>query len=666
MCGLAGIIDPHQRITDAPAVLAAMRDCIAHRGPDDAGLWWDPATRVGLAHRRLSIIDLSPEGHQPMVSASGRYRIVFNGEVYNFDRLRPALEDAGVRFRGHSDTEVMLAAFERHGIEAATKAFEGMFAFAVWDAQERSLTLARDRIGKKPLYWGTVGEGRSTAIVFASELKALRRVPGFRDEIDRDALVAYLRFLYVPGPMSIFTAARKLGPGTLATISHAALAGSPDARSTVVERPYWSAREVVRDGLGRQFAGSPEEAVDELERLLRDATALRMISDVPLGAFLSGGIDSSTIVALMQSIAMSPSAGQPRRPVRTFTIGFNEKEYDEAKHAAAIAKHLGTDHTELTVTAQDALDVVPKLPAIWDEPFADASQIPTYLVSKLARAHVTVALSGDGGDELFGGYNRYVWADRIWRGVGWMPRGGRRALAGLGRTLRPAAWDRVGRGVATIAGRHRVPPSVGLKVHKLADLVSSGDAGELYARLVSAHADPASLVIGGREPSSVLTADDDLIAGLTPTARMMYLDLVSYLVDDILVKVDRASMAASLEARAPLLDHRVVEFAWRLPMSIRMRDGVGKWPLRQLLERHVPRELFERPKMGFGVPVPQWLRGPLREWAEDLLSDSSLRRDGLLEPAPVRTLWAEFNAGQAARWSVLWGALMYLAWRRSP
>jgi asparagine synthase (glutamine-hydrolysing) len=351
--------------------------------------------------------------------------------------------------------------------------------------------------------------------------------------------------------------------------------------------------------------------------------------------------------------------------VRTFTIGFDEREYDEARHAAAVAHHLGTDHTELTVTAQDALDAVPLIPGSWDEPFADASQIPTYLVARLARQHVTVALSGDGGDELFGGYNRYVWADRIWRSVGWMPHRGRLALAELGRAVRPAAWDRLGRGAAALAGRHRIPPGVGLKVHKLADLVASTDARELYARLVSAHGDPASLVIGGREPSSILLGQDDLLERLPPTARMMYLDLVSYLVDDILVKVDRATMAASLEARAPLLDHRVVEFAWRLPLSIRMRDGVGKWPLRRLLERHLPRELFERPKMGFGVPIPQWLRGPLREWAEDLLGEDSLRRDGMLDVAAVRSMRAEFFAGQTARWSVLWGVLMYLAWRRA-
>jgi len=407
------------------------------------------------------------------------------------------------------------------------------------------------------------------------------------------------------------------------------------------------------------FQGTPAEAVEALEALLRDAVALRMIADVPLGAFLSGGIDSSLVVALMQAEARRAGGD----PVRTFTIGFREREYDEAPHARAVAAHLGTRHTEIILGAEDALALVPELPRCWDEPFADSSQIPTLLVSRLARQHVTVALSGDGGDELFGGYNRYVWARRIWRSVAWLPHGPRRALAASTRAVRPAAWDLLAKAARALGGRRHVPQQVGARMHKLAELVAAPDAAHLYARLISAVDDPAALVVGGSDPESVLTRSDALLDGLPPTARMMYLDLVSYLVDDILVKVDRASMAYSLEARAPLLDHRVVELAWRLPLSIRMRDGSGKWPLRTILERHVPRSLIDRPKMGFGVPVAEWLGGSLRPWAEELLSEQSLRQDGMLVPHAVRRLWAEYLGGARHRWSVLWGILMYLAWR---
>lgn len=656
MCGLAGVLDPRRRLSDPLQALERMQRCLAHRGPDDSGSWWDAAAGVGFSHRRLSVVDLSPEGHQPMRSASGRYTIVFNGEVYNFERLRAEPDLADVRWRGHSDTEVLLAGFERWGIEETLRRSIGMFAMAVWDSIERELILARDRLGKKPLYWGWCGDDRAL-FAFASELSAMRTLPGFDASVDAQALTAYLRLLYVPGPLSIHPGVHKLMPGCVGRLR---LADCGDRRTPEPRiEPYWTAREAVRRGLAEPFDGTAQEAVDELGRLLGDAVSLRMIADVPLGAFLSGGIDSSLIVALMQAQSLAQSG----RPVRTFTIGFREREYDEAPHARAIATHLGTDHTEVILRAEDALEYVPTIARRWDEPFADSSQIPTFLVSHLARQHVTVALSGDGGDELFGGYNRYLWARRIWRSVSWMPHGPRRLLAAGARAVRPAAWDTLAGAARALGARRRLPPHAGLRIHKLAELVAAPDAAHLYARLVSAVGDPASLVVGGREPESILTRRDDLLEALHPTARMMYLDLVSYLVDDILVKVDRASMAVSLETRAPLLDHRMVEFAWRLPLHIRMHDGIGKWPLRALLERHVPKALIERPKMGFGVPVAEWLTGPLRPWAEELLSEASLRRDGMLVVEEVRKLWQEYLGGSRSRWAVLWGVLMYLGWR---
>jgi asparagine synthase (glutamine-hydrolysing) len=664
MCGIAGFLDPDRHLSDPVGALLSMQRCLEHRGPDDAGTWWDGGAGAGLAHRRLAVVDLSPEGHQPMRSASGRYVIAFNGEIYNFERLRREPDLAEVRWRGHSDTEVLLAGFERWGIEETLRRSIGMFAIAAWDSLERELILARDRVGKKPLYCGWCAGGGSGGaspplFAFSSELSALRSLPGFDRAVDPLALTAYLRLLYVPGPLSIHPGVRKLLPGCVARLRIDSC--REGRRPEPLIQPYWTARDAVRQGMIAPFVGTPADAVEELERLLRDAVSLRMIADVPLGAFLSGGIDSSLVVALMQAEAQRLGAD----PVRTFTIGFKEREYDEAPHARAVATHLGTQHTEVVLSAEDALALVPELPTRWDEPFADSSQIPTLLVSRLARQQVTVALSGDGGDELFGGYNRYLWARRIWNAVSWLPHGPRRALAASATALRPAAWDLLAHAARSLGGRRRIPPQVGARVHKLADLMAAPDAAHLYTRLISAIAQPASLVIGGAEPESVLTRRDDLLQGLSLTGRMMYLDLVTYLVDDILVKVDRASMAYALETRAPLLDHRVVELAWRLPLSIRMRDGRGKWPLRTILDRHLPRALTDRPKMGFGVPVAAWLTGPLRPWAEELLSEEALRRDGLLHPPAVRQLWREHLGGARERWSVLWGILMYLGWRES-
>jgi len=659
VCGIAGLLDPTARLADPEAVLNAMQRCLSHRGPDDSGVWFDRSQRVGLAHRRLAIVDLSPLGHQPMSSASGRFTIVFNGEIYNFPTLRAELESSGARFRGHSDTEVMLAAFERWGIVESTGRFAGMFAFALWDRETRALTLGRDRVGKKPLSFGWIGP----VFAFASELGSFRALPDFTPEVDRAALIGYLRHSCVPGPLSIHPALRKLPPGCLAALDGADLASG--ARPLPVETAYWSARAAVSAGRRAPFAGSPEQAVDALDAVLGPAVAERMVADVPLGAFLSGGIDSSLVVALMQA--------QSSRPVRTFTIGFEEANFNEATHARAVAAHLGTEHTELALTPGAALDVVPRLSTIFDEPFADSSQIPTFLVSSLARQHVTVALSGDGGDELFGGYNRHRFGDQLWRWAAPLPRAARRGTASLLRAVRPSTWDRAAGIIATLSQR-RLPPAVGAKVHKLATLLCAQSIGELYQGFVSIHDDPASLVVGGAattrslEESHARTDERALEARareslmLEAPLEMMLLDLERYLVDDILVKVDRASMAVSLEARAPLLDHRVVEFAWTLPRTLRIRNGVGKWPLRELLSRHVPRALFERPKQGFGVPMAKWLAGPLRPWAEALLSETALRQDGMLEIAPVRKLWSEFLAGRTDRWEILWALACYRQW----
>ena len=645
MCGLTGFLAcgtvwP----ADAEALARRMAAALTHRGPDDQGVWADADTGIALAHRRLSILDLSPQGHQPMLSQCGRYVIVFNGEVYNFAAIRDELERAGAApaWRGHSDTEVMLAAIAAWGLEAALKKFVGMFAFALWDREARTLSLARDRLGEKPLYYGWQGE----TFLFGSELKALRAHPAFRAEIDRDALALFLRHNAIPSPYSIYQGIHKLPPGTFLQLQ----AGQQDARPVA----YWSARHVAEAGQRNPYQGSEREATDELARLLGQAVGGQMVADVPLGAFLSGGIDSTTVVALMQA--------QSARPVKTFTIGFNEPGYNEAEHAHAVARHLGCEHTELYVTPQDAIDVIPSLAAIYDEPFADSSQIPTCLVSRLARQHVTVSLSGDGGDELFGGYNRYFWARNLWRKLGWAPRPLRAALAGVLTALPPAAWNaafaRFGRWLPARL-RYANP---GDKLHKAAEILAVRSPEEIYLGLVSHWKNPAQLVPGSREPMTLLTDPGQPIDLPDFEHRMMVLDTVTYLPDDILTKVDRAAMAVSLETRVPLLDHRVVEFAWTLPLHMKIRHGEGKWLLRQVLHRHVPQALMDRPKMGFGVPIDQWLRGPLKDWAAALLDPARLAREGYFHPVPIQRKWAEHQTG-ARNWSYyLWDVLMFQQW----
>lgn len=643
MCGFAGFLQTKSVIAaEAMAPLARrMADALTYRGPDDAGNWADPAAGIALGHRRLSIIDLSPEGHQPMASASGRYVIAFNGEIYNFEYLRGELEGEHIAWRGHSDTEVMLAAFEKWGLEDALKKFNGMFAFALWDRRERTLAFARDRMGEKPLYYGWSGG----TLLFGSELKALRAHPAWSAEINRDAIAAYLRHNYVPAPYSIYRGIFKLPAAHYLVVT-------PHDRGE--PRAYWNLREAAERGHQNPMTGSDREAVEGLDTLLRDAVRMRTVADVPVGVFLSGGIDSSTVVALMQA--------QSSNPVRSFSIGFDEAAYNEAQHAKAVAKHLGTDHTELYVTPAEAMDVIPSLPAIYDEPFADSSQIPTILVSKLARRHVTVTLSGDGGDELFCGYVRYFWGRRIWNKIGRVP-SGVRGLAGKALTsLSPDAWNRLMGGVTRLVPSTSLKELTGHRVHKLAEVLSVPTPDVLYHGLISHWPDPNAIVIGAREPATALNDPDQWAALDDFTARMMYLDAITYLPDDILVKVDRASMSVSLEARVPLLDHRVVEYAWRVPLSMKIRDEQGKWLLRQVLYRYVPRELVERPKMGFGVPIDSWLRGPLRDWAEDLLSESKLRAGGHFNPAPIREKWAEHLTG-SRNWEYwLWDILMFQAW----
>ena len=652
MCGLVGFVggDWASGRDGAEALLRRMAGCIAHRGPDGTGIWADSDHRVGFGHNRLAIIDLSPAGDQPMRTASGRYVIAYNGEVYNHEQLRHRLHEENRlnNWRGHSDTETLLAAIEAWGIRATLERAIGMFAFALWDRQLKQLTLARDRLGEKPLFYGWQGTGGERAFLFGSELKAMAAHPAFQPEIDREALTLYMRHAYVPAPLSIYQGIRKLPAGAFLTL------GSP-AQDPVIEQ-YWSGAEVARKGSLTPRLGGTQDYVDRLDDLLSDAVRQQMISDVPLGAFLSGGVDSSAIVSLMQA--------QSSRPVRTFSIGFHEEAYNEAQHAKAVARHLGTDHTELYVTANEAMSVVPQLPRVYDEPFADSSQIPTMLVSKLAREHVTVALSGDAGDELFAGYNRYKMTAAFWRKMSRIPRPLRLGLARGMASLSPASWDKIASVMDPVLPeslRMRVP---GDKIIKAAGALPSRSSDDLYQRLVSTWQDPGSLVVGGSEPAAARAGMSEL-SGLGDIERMMAADMLTYLPDDILAKVDRAAMSVSLETRVPFLDHRVVEFAWSMPMDLKLRDGQSKWALRQVLHRYVPKALIERPKMGFGVPIDSWLRGPLKGWAEDLLDEARLRREGYFRPEAIRRSWAAHQSGRANLQHQLWTVLMFQSWLES-
>lgn len=650
MCGLTGFLGGAiaRSENEARRVTRAMAGELAHRGPDSAGFWHDADAAIALGHTRLAIVELSPAGAQPMQSHSGRYVLSFNGEIYNHADLRAELEQQGSapNWRGNSDTETLVAAIEAWGVAATLERAIGMFAFALWDRRDRTLTLARDRLGEKPLYYGWVGNGASRSFVFGSELKSLTAHPAFSADIDRAALTEFLRFGYVPAPLSIYRGVSKLPPGTLATIRL-------DRPEPQIEA-YWTVRQAVNDGQRTPFGGSPQEAVDALETLLLDAVGKQMMADVPLGAFLSGGIDSSTIVALMQV--------QSTRPVQTFSIGFHEDGYNEADQAKAVAAHLGTQHTELYVTAEEACAVIPALPTIYDEPFADASQIPTHLVSRLARSQVAVSLSGDAGDELFCGYSRYGLTDRVWRRLASIPTPARAAIASALTRISPTAWNRMARiGGAGIPALRRLP-NPGRKIHKGAGVLASRSASELYRGIVSHWVHPEHLVVGAEAIEPAEWASEFWNTQLSDVEKMMATDLVTYLPDDILAKVDRAAMAVSLETRVPMLDHRVVEFAWSLPMEYKLRGGRTKWVLRELLNRHVPSTLTERPKMGFGLPIDSWLRGPLREWAEELLDPRLLREQGLINPDLVREAWQTHQSGAANVEYQLWDVLMFQAW----
>lgn len=634
---------------DQPArrILQAMTDAIVHRGPDAEGLWIDEAAEVALGHRRLSIVDLSPAGAQPMPSASGRYMVVFNGEIYNHQRLRADLESVGIGgWRGHSDTETMLAGFDHWGIEATIGRCIGMFAIAIWDRRHRRLTLVRDRMGEKPLYYGWQGRGGKKAFLFGSELKALRAHPCFDGEVDRAVLGRYVERSVVPGSSTIYRGLHKVPPGGMIIVEAGA--------ETVRQVSYWSVADAAQAGVGNRYTGSPEEAVTELEAILGDAVAQQMVADVPLGAFLSGGVDSSTIAALMQA--------RSSKPVRTFAIGFREKDFDEAPHAKAVARHLGTDHTELYVDAKQARDLVPGLAQIFDEPFADSSALPTLLVSQMARQHVTVALSGDGGDELFCGYRRYTDARDYWNRTKAIPAPLRGGVAAMVQALPAGALNAIGR----LAGKARL----GDRLKKGAPLLASADQDELYQSLLMAWPGPNPVLSDGNggNDARAWALRDRIDAPLASMEQFMLSDMAAYLPDDILTKVDRTAMAVSLELRAPLLDHRVVEFAWRLPMSCKLREDGGKvtakWALRQVLYRHVPPQIIDRPKMGFAVPLAEWLRGDLRDWAEDLLDEGSLRGDGYFDATRIRQLWSQHLGGQRNWQTPLWAILMFQQWHR--
>jgi len=639
MCGFVGYWNSNG---DTDAVVAEkMAVRIQHRGPDDGGVWLDKDAGLALAHRRLSIIDLSPAGHQPMMSPCGRFVLTYNGEIYNHQDLRAELDKLGGGFtwRGHSDTETLLAALRYWGMEGTLNRLNGMFAFALWDKTEKTLFLARDRMGEKPLYYGQNGN----TFLFGSELKALSVHPDWHGEVDRDALALYMRHNYIPAPRSIYQGIMKLPPAHYVTVRNT---GKEVSKSIC----YWNLKHIAESGVNETTGATAGELIDKLDNLLRDAVGRRMMADVPLGAFLSGGFDSSMVVAAMQA--------QSSQPVKTFTIGFHEGSHNEATYAKAVAEHLGTEHTELYVTPEEAMDIIPRLPAIWDEPFSDSSQIPTYLVSQLTRKHVTVSLSGDGGDELFYGYGRYVKCEQIWRKISRLPVPLRRAASWIMPRMPGVALEKVS---LLLPERMRIK-HLSDRLPKLAEIVGNPTSQAFYRELVSHAKNPDKLIFDAEEPNTLLSTPEcwPKLPGLRE--QMMYLDQMTYLPGDILTKVDRASMAVSLEGRIPMLDHRVVEFSWRVPMQYKYRDGQGKWLLRQVLYRYIPKELMDRPKMGFGVPIEYWLRGPLREWAEELLDEKRLREEGFFDPKPIRKMWQEHLSGKRRWHYYLWDVLMFQAW----
>ena len=657
MCGIAGFLNSGACAAEAADILLkGMASQLHHRGPDGGGQWCDPEAGIGLSHRRLAILDLTPAGQQPMVSACGRWQLVFNGEIYNHLDLRQQLERAGVapRWRGHSDTETLLAALATWGVADTLPRLVGMFALALWDRQQRQLVLARDRFGEKPLYYAEARNSRGEPLVlFGSELPALMVHPGYDRTLDRRATALYFRHAYVPAPWSIHERTRKLTPGCWLTVGPDDLALGINAFQQR-EKTYWSALATAEEGLRQPFDGNPEQAVDAVAQALSKAVARQSLSDVPLGAFLSGGIDSSVVVAVLQA--------QTPRPVNTFSIGFEDPEFNEAPYAAAVARHLGTNHTEMTVTGSDALAVIPQLPAMYGEPFADSSQIPTALVARLARQHVTVALSGDAGDELFGGYNRYVIATALWRKLGLLPRCLRQGVAAGVKSLPASSWQRLLEPANRLLSVRRRQRNVGEKLHKLASVLACSSPQQLYVRLVSQWPNTDGLVVGSREHDPAVLDPGLWLQGAGLENQMMLLDTLTYLPDDILVKVDRAAMAVSLETRIPMLDPELFALAWSLPLQHKIDAGRGKLPLRAVLARYLPEALIERPKMGFGVPLASWLRGPLRDWGETLLDPTRLKQQGLLEVAPAQQCWSDHQQGRIEGHYQLWPLLMLQAW----
>jgi len=643
VCGLAGVFDPRGLDETEKLVLTKMGNSILHRGPDDGAVWLEPANGIGFSHRRLAIVDLSAAGQQPMHSASGRYVIAFNGEIYNHLELRSELtkNNTAPIWRGHSDTESLLAGFEQWGIVETIQRSIGMFAIAVWDLQLQKLFLIRDRMGEKPLYYGW----QNGVLLFGSELKSLKVHPSFAGRIDRNAVALMMRHNYIPAPYSVYENIYKLEPGKIISFSRNDLSGT--------QQSYWSLKTMLSHGVRQQFQGSRHDAVEHLDALLKDAVGKQMVSDVPLGGFLSGGIDSSAIISLMQA--------QSSRPVKTFTIGFDDKNYNEAEHAKAVANHLGTEHLELYVTPKDALQVIPSLSAFYSEPFSDSSQIPTYLVAKLAKTQVTVSLSGDAGDELFCGYNRYLMADKYWNKLTRLPISLRKIAAKTLIAVPAKTWESLLNPFKNVVPGINVA-HLGDKLHKSASVLSAASIDELYRRLVSHCLNPEELVLGSQELETCLNRQDKIFQLDNPIEQMMALDTISYLPDDILVKVDRALMAVSLEGRIPFLDHRVVEFAWSLPLEYKLFEGQTKWCLRQVLYKYVPKDLIERPKMGFGVPIDQWLRTELRDWAENLLDDTKLKQQGMFNAQLVRKMWNEHQSGQMNWQYHLWDILMFQDW----
>lgn len=644
MCGFVGYWS-RDRLRGVEPLLRCMGNALAHRGPDDAGVWFDVNAGIGLAHRRLSIVDLSAAGHQPMLSPGDRYVIAFNGEIYNHSLIRQELIDSGSRvaWRGGSDTETLLAAFEQWGIEPTLKRAVGMFAFALWDRENRSLYLARDRLGEKPLYYGW----QQNTFLFGSELKALKQHPAFAKKISRNALSLLMRFNCIPAPHSIYEGIGKLQPGTYLVLRLAPGSAATGQSVPLDIRTYWSLHDAAISGINNPFAGTDAETIDAVDSQLNQTIAMQMTADVPSGAFLSGGIDSSTVVAIMQT--------QSSRPIHTFTMGFQEAGFDEAKWSAAISRHLGTEHTELYVTQQNLLDVIPRLPTLYDEPFSDSSQIPTFLVSQLARHQVTVALSGDGGDELFGGYNRHLITRRYWEKLESIPLWLRRGVSGLLGQIPAGLLNQGGLRLAGV-------PQTAEKVRKALDMISAPSSDEMYLRWRSHWTRPDTLVLGAQEPTTLALIRPEEFGIKDAADKMMFLDTMTYMPDDILVKLDRAAMGCSLETRVPFLDHRLVELAWRLPHGQKIRNGIGKWVLRGVLRKYVPDQLVVRPKAGFGVPLGSWLRGPLREWAEALLGEARLHSEGFFDVAMVRTAWREHLSGSYDRQYSLWDVLMFQSW----